>query len=451
MDTVEPIAIIGTGCRFPGDSDTPSKLWNILRSPRDLLREVPSERYNAEAFYHPDPKHHGTTDVRKSYFLDEDPTSFDTSFFNIPPGEAEAVDPQQRLLMETVYDSLCASGQTIEGLRGSSTAVYVGVMCDDWSGILAQDPDVFPQYGATGMARSIMSNRISYFFDWHGPSMTIDTACSSSLVAVHQAIQTLRSGESHVAVAAGANLILTPGTCVIWYARYDTEIEKLTLQIVGMYIAESKLSMLSPSGRSRMWDKDVDGYARGEGVAAVVLKTLSAAIRDNDHIECLIRATGVNQDGRTPGLTMPSATAQAALIRATYAKAGLDINKPEDRPQFFHAHGTGTPAGDPQEAEAISRAFYSTDACDDKLYVGSVKTVIGHTEGTAGLASLISTSLALQHRVIPPNMHFNTLNPRLEQFYHHLEVPTCAHTWPELPSGQTPRASINSFGEFLSF
>lgn len=199
-----------------------------------------------------------------------------------------------------------------------------------------------------------------------------------------------------------------------------------------------------------MWDKDVDGYARGEGIAAIVMKPLSAAIRDNDHIECIIRGTGVNQDGRTPGLTMPSATAQAALIRDTYSRAGLDIDKLKDRPQFFHAHGTGTPAGDPQEAEAISRAFYSTNACDDKLYVGSIKTVIGHTEGTAGLASLISTSLAIQHGIIPPNMHFNSLNPRVAPFYHHLEVPTSAHTWLELSPGQTRRASINSFGKFIS-
>lgn len=212
MSNLEPIAIVGSACRFPGDSDTPSKLWQLIKSPRDLLRQVPEERFDAEAFYHPDSKHHGTTNAIKSYFLDEDPALFDNGFFNIPQSEAEAVDPQQRLLMETVYDSLCASGQTIGELRGSSTAVYVGLMCDDWAGILAQDPDVLPQYGATGMARSIMSNRISYFFDWHGPSMTIDTACSSSLVAVHQAIQTLRSGESQVAIAAGANLILTPGS-----------------------------------------------------------------------------------------------------------------------------------------------------------------------------------------------------------------------------------------------
>lgn len=219
---------------------------------------------------------------------------------------------------------------------------------------------------------------------------------------------------------------------------------------LGMYVAESKLSMLSPTGRSKMWDQDVNGYARGEGIAAVVLKPLSAAIRDNDHIDCIIRSTGVNQDGRTPGLTMPSATAQADLIRSTYARAGLDINKPEDRPQFFHAHGTGTPAGDPREAEAIYRAFYS-DVKDDKLYVGSIKTVLGHTEGTAGLASLIGTALAIQNKTIPPNMHFGVLNPKIKPFYDNLEVPTKAIAWPETYQGQPRRASINSFGEHPPF
>lgn len=221
-----------------------------------------------------------------------------------------------------------------------------------------------------------------------------------------------------------------------------------------MFVAESNLSMLSPQGRSRMWDKDVNGYARGEGLASVVLKTLSAAVRDGDHIECVIRATGVNQDGRTGGITMPSAKAQAALIRSTYARAGLDINRPEDRPQFFHAHGTGTPAGDPQEAEAISTAFYSQGQgpphdAKDKLYVGSIKTIVGHTEGTAGLASLIGTSLALQHGIIPPNMHFKTLNPKLKPFYTHLQVPTKCIPWPEPRPGQPRRASINSFGKLL--
>ncbi|TWU75743.1 putative nrps-t1pks biosynthetic cluster [Metarhizium rileyi] len=420
----EPIAIVGTSCRFAGGANTPSKLWELLRCPRDVAQEVPVDRYDVNATHHQDAKHHGTTNVREAYFLEEEISAFDSGFFAIQPGEADAIDPQQRMLMETVYDSLCEAGLTIEQLRGSSTAVYVGVMCDDWAELLNRDVEVFPQYGATGVSRSIMSNRISYFFDWHGPSMTIDTACSSSLISVHLAIQALRSGESEVAIAAGANLILSP----------------------GMFIAESKLSMVSPNGRSRMWDSAADGYARGEGIAAVVLKPLSKAIRDNDHIECLIRGTGINQDGRTPGLTMPSATAQAELIAKTYARAGLDINKPEHRPQFFQAHGTGTPAGDPQEAEAIYKAFYATTTATDTLYVGSVKTVLGHTEGTAGLAGLIASSLAIQNSTIPPNMHFEELNPRIKPFYDHLHVPTTAVPWPKLMPGQARRVSINSFG-----
>jgi len=225
----EPIAIIGTACRFPGGCDAPSKLWELLRAPKDVLRRIPSNRFNIDAFYHPDPGHHGTTNVQQSYFLDDDPARFDASFFNIPPKEAEAVDPQQRMLMETVYDSLCAAGLPMEQLRGSSTAVYVGLMCDDWSAMVQKDIDTLPTYTGTGTARSIMANRISYFFDWHGPSMTIDTACSSSLIAVHQAVRTLRSGESRVAVAAGANLILSPGMPA---ATYE-------LRIWPMYVARS--------------------------------------------------------------------------------------------------------------------------------------------------------------------------------------------------------------------
>ena len=315
--TSEPIAIIGSGCRFPGGSNSPSKLWELLREPRDVLSEIPSARFSAKGFYHPDGLHHGNSNVRHAYILSEDPRHFDARFFGIKEVEANATDPQQRILLETVYEGIEAAGLPMDSLRGSDTAVFVGLMCGDYEAMLLRDLDTVPTYHATGVARSIMANRISYFFDWHGPSMTIDTACSSSLVAIHQAVQSLRSGESRVAVAAGSNLILGPEN----------------------YVTESKLKMLSPTGRSRMWDKDADGYARGEGVAAIVLKTLSAALRDCDHIECLIRETGVNQDGRTKGITMPSASAQASLIRQTYAKAGLDPRKPSDRCQFFEAHG----------------------------------------------------------------------------------------------------------------
>jgi acyl transferase domain-containing protein len=254
--------------------------------------------------------------------------------------------------------------------------------------------------------------------------MTIDTACSSSLVALHQAVNDLRNGSSKVSVVAGTNLLLDPLP----------------------YISESNLNMLSPTGRSRMWDAGADGYARGDGVAAVILKTLSQAIRDGDQIDCIIRETGANQDGRTSGITMPSGMAQAALIRDTYNRAGLNPLKPLERCQYFEAHGTGTPAGDPQEASALAAAFFDDEERDDILYVGSVKTVIGHTEGTAGLAGVLKAYNAIKNKTIPPNLLFNELSPAVEPYYKHLQILNDAIPWPELPAGVPRRASVNSFG-----
>jgi hybrid polyketide synthase/nonribosomal peptide synthetase ACE1 len=228
------------------------------------------------------------------------------------------------------------------------------------------------------------------------------------------------------------------------------ESNSLLLISAAMFISESNLGMLSSSGRCAMWDASADGYARGEGVAAVIIKTLSQALADNDPIQCIIRGTAVNQDGRTSGLTAPSGRAQAALISECYRGAGLDpVNCLSDRPQYCHAHGTGTQAGDPQEAEAIATAFFPHGSLAareaPKLMVGSVKTVIGHTEGTAGLASVISTALALQNKVIPPNLHFKTLNPSVAPFFDRLEIPTVALAWPVAP-GQVRRASVNKYG-----
>ncbi|TVY25284.1 Polyketide synthase-nonribosomal peptide synthetase [Lachnellula hyalina] len=423
----EPIAIIGTGCRFPGGANSPSKLWDLLREPRDLAKKIPLNRFNIDTFYHPDGSHFGTTNVKESYFMEEDPRRFDSQFFNIQPAEAEALDPQQRLLLETVFEAIESAGMELESLKGSNTAIYVGLMCDDYSEIMRRDLNSLPTYAVTGTSRAIMSNRVSYFFDWRGPSMTIDTACSSSMVAIHQAVQTLRDDESRTAVAAGANLIFGPEA----------------------YISESNLHMLSSSGRSRMWDAAADGYARGEAIGALVLKRLCDAIEDGDHVECIIRETGVSQDGRTQGITMPSETSQAALIRDTYLRAGLDLTKKEDRCQYFEAHGTGTAVGDPKEAEAVATAFFGHEnniPPDDMLFVGSIKTVVGHTEGTAGIAGVIKASLALQYGVIPPNLHFNQLNPAIEPFYKYLQVPTAATPWPFVPQGQPRRASVNSFG-----
>lgn len=212
--TNEPIAIVGSACRFPGGCSTPSKLWEMLEQQRDVLQRIPQDRFSTDAFYHPEPTHHGTTNAQYSYLLENHPAAFDANFFNIPPKEAECIDPQQRLLMETVYDGISSAGLPMEKMRGTNTAVYVGQMCDDWINIVQSQIDEVPPYTATGSSRSIMANRISYFFDWHGPCMNLDTACSSSLVAVHEATQTLRSGHSTVAVAAGANLLIHPGMIV---------------------------------------------------------------------------------------------------------------------------------------------------------------------------------------------------------------------------------------------
>ncbi|KAJ0117744.1 lovastatin nonaketide synthase [Diaporthe amygdali] len=427
----EPIAIVGSACHFAGDVGSTSKLWELLKEPRDVRREIPESRFSAQGFHHPDHSHHGRSNVTHSYLLNEDPKAFDAEFFGVNPIEARAMDPQQRMLLETVYEALESGGMTIENLRGSDTSVFAGVMCGDYEAMLLRDLDEIPTYFAVGTSPAVLSNRISYFFDWHGASVTTDTACSSSLVAVHSAVQTLRSGDSRMAVACGSNVILGP----------------------EMYIIESKLKMLSPDGLGRMWDKDANGYARGDGVAAVILKTLSAALEDNDHIECIIRETGLNQDGATAGLTMPSATAQKALIQATYAKAGLDIGSVADRPQYFEAHGTGTPAGDPVEAKAISTAFFKHDqlksraeTSNNPLYVGSIKTVLGHTEGTAGVAAILKASLALQNSCIPPNLLFNNINPSIVPFYRDLKILKDARPWPAVPPGQPRRASVNSFG-----
>ncbi|OQE41240.1 hypothetical protein PENCOP_c005G01989 [Penicillium coprophilum] len=422
----EAIAIVGSGCRFPGSASSPSALWKLLESPRDVGMEIPPDRFDASAFFHPDGSHHGTSNVLRSYLLEEDVRAFDAAFFNISPNEADSMDPQQRILLETVYEALEAGGHTVESLRGSDTAVYAGTMTADYNDTLTRDHNTMPNYFATGTNRAIISNRVSYFFDWHGPSMTIDTACSSSLVALHQGVRTLRASESRVAVACGTQVLLNP----------------------EMYIGESKLTMLSPNGRCRMWDADADGYARGEGVAAVVLKRLSDAIADGDHIECIVRETGANQDGFSNGLTVPNSNAQSALIRQTYKRAGLDpANNPHDRPQFFEAHGTGTQAGDPKEAAAIHECFgQHITSSEDPLYVGSIKTIIGHLEGCAGLAGVLKASSMIQAGSFAPNLLFETLNPKIEPFYKGLQVPTKLTPWPALQEGVPRRVSVNSFG-----
>ncbi|KAM3086885.1 hypothetical protein ACMFMG_001006 [Clarireedia jacksonii] len=418
----EPIAIIGTSCRFPGGASSPSKLWELLRTPHDLRQDILPSRFDCQSFQ-------TILQSKQGYFLSEDHQHFDYHFFNIPPAEAETIDPQHRLLLECVYEALESAGQSITGLQGSSTAVYTGLTGSDYANITTHDHQDIPRYAATGTHNNMISNRVSYFFDWRGPSMTIDTACSSSLVAVHLAVQALRSGEAELAIASGANLLLDP----------------------GRFIEASNLNMLSPTGRCHMWDRRADGYARGEGIAAIVMKPLRHAIRDGDYVECVIRETGVNQDGRTPGITMPSSQAQLALIEKTYRRAGLDCKNEKERCQYFEAHGTGT-VGDSKEAEAVQTAFFGSEAPSEHivksqpLYVGSLKTVIGHSEGCAGIAGLLKASLSIQNACIPPNFAFESLHPDVQPFCSQLKIPTQLTPWPELELGEPRRASVNSFG-----
>lgn len=425
-----PIAIVGSACRFPGESTTPSKLSDLLRQPRDVRREFNPEILNLQRFYDSNPDTPGSTNVKNlSYLLTEDSRVFDASFFNVSPYEAESMDPQLRVMLETVYEAFENAGYTLDQMRGSKTSVHVGVMASDYYDIQTRDPETIPLYAGTGVARSILSNRISYTFDLHGPSVTLDTACSSSLVALHQAVQGLQAGDATHAVVGGVNLIFDP----------------------MLYVMLSKLHMLSPDSQSRMWDKTVNGYARGEGAAVVVLKPLDQALRDHDHIEGILRGTGVNSDGQSPGLTMPTVDAQAALIRETYHRAGLDPVR--DRCQYFECHGTGTPAGDPVESRAIYEAMIRdrdslglTAEPTTPLYVGSIKSLIGHLEGGAGLAGVLKALLSIKHRTIFPNLLFNELNPQIAPYYDGFQIPTSPLPWPELPPGAPLRVSVNSFG-----
>ncbi|KAK7748161.1 Type I Iterative PKS [Cytospora paraplurivora] len=429
----EPIALVGSSCRFAGGATSPSKLWEILSDPSDLSKRVPSNRFSAKGFFHYDPEYHGTTNSPHGYWIEQDHRLFDASFFNITPKEAEAIDPQQRLLLEVVYEALESAGYAMRDYAGCNVGVYAGVMTADYQTLTECDELNASQYASTGNSRAIVANRLSYFFDFHGPSMTIDTACSASLVALHQAVLALRSHEIDMACVAGANLMLTP----------------------EQFLAESDLHMLSPSGHCQMWDIKADGYARGEGIAAVFIKTLSRALADGDYIQAIIRETGVNSDGRTKGITVPNPEAQRSLIQSTYIKSNLDPFTPEHRPQFFEAHGTGTPVGDPREARAIAEAFFGPISAaypaqkgplPSKLLVGSAKTVIGHTEGAAGLAGVLKVVQSMKNQTIPPNMHLNTLSPDVRPFYADLKIPTEQTSWPLPGSGHPYRASVNSFG-----
>ncbi|KAL4784866.1 hypothetical protein BJX76DRAFT_367271 [Aspergillus varians] len=415
-DSDNPPCVVGMACRVPGAS-SPSQLWENIMNKVDVQSKMPADRFNVDAFYHPDGTHKGTTNARYGYFLDQDLGLFDAGFFNISGKEAESMDPQQRLLLEVVYEALEDAGITLDEIQGSKTSVYCGSFTNDYSAMAVKDLEYYPKYLVTGVGNSILSNRISYFYNLQGPSVTIDTACSSSLVCFHMGAQSLRNGEAEISIVVGSAL------------HYDANV----------YITMTDLGMLSTDGRCRHGDAAGSGYVRGEGITAMVLKRQSRAQTDGDSIRAIVRGTGVNHDGRKQGITLPSPKAQAALIRSTYENAGL---RPVDT-GFVECHGTGTKAGDPRELKAIHEAF--SQGREGVLHVGSVKTNIGHLEGASGVAGLIKATMALEKRFIPPNMHFSTPNPEIDFEGWGLQIPTAAKEW-KVQNGIPRRASINSFG-----
>ncbi len=415
----EPIAIIGMGCRFPGGVNDPETYWQLLKDGREGIVEVPSDRWNVNAYYDPDPNAPGKMYTRYGGFM-EGVDGFDPQFFRISPREAVGIDPQQRLLLEVCWEALEHAGQVPEQLRGSPTGVFVGTCFDDYAelSVFSGDPTRIDAYTSLGNFRSVAAGRIAYIFGLQGPTLQLDTACASSLVAVHLACQSLRSRESNLALAGGVNLMISPGTT----------------------IGFSKLKALAPDGKCKTFDASADGYSRGEGCGIVVLKRLSDALADGDNILAVIRGTAVNHDGPSSGLTVPNQQAQEELIRQALRNGKvnpLEIN-------YIEAHGTGTVLGDPIEVEALASVLCEGRDPEQPLTIGSVKTNIGHLEAAAGVAGLIKVVLSLQNQAIPPHLHFHKPNPHIQWQEIPVRVPTQLTPW---PTGEKPRlAGVSSFG-----
>jgi amino acid adenylation domain-containing protein len=407
------IAVVGIGCLLPGGIESPDALWEFLRRGGDAVIDVPPDRWNMDAVYDPAPGTPGKTVSRRAGLL-HDVVSFDAGFFGISPREAAGMDPQQRFLLEVTWRALEDAGIPAEKLAGSNTGVYVGISRSDYDGI-ARQVDV---HTVSGGALSIAANRLSHRFDLRGPSLAIDTACSSSLVALDAACTALRIGECEIALAGGANALLTAD---------------LTIML-------SRAAMLSPDGRCAAFDARANGYVRGEGASMVILKPLARALRDGDRIHAVIRGTAVNQDGRTNTITVPSRDAQVAMLRQACARA--DVHPSEI--DYVEAHGTGTAVGDPIEADAIGSVFGEGRMAQNACVIGSIKTNIGHLESAAGIAGLIKAVLCVREGAIPAHLHFHEPNPQIDFAALHIRVPRELMAWPS--TGRPRMAAINSFG-----
>lgn len=419
MAQSKSIAITGIGCRFPGGADGPGAFWRLLCDRVDAIREVPEDRWNVSSYYDPAPGLKGKSIARWGGFVDGI-ERFDPGFFGISPREAAFVDPQQRMLLRAAWEALEDGGEAPDALRGSAVGVFVGISTNDYASLQSTPSDnrEIDIWTATGGVASIAANRISYCLDLRGPSVAVDTACSSSLVAVHLACRSLSSGECAMALAGGVNALIFPMP----------------------FISFSRSGMLSPDGRCKAFDARANGFVRAEGVGVIVLKPLADALEAGDPIYAVIRGTAVNQDGRTNGITVPSPAAQVELVRAACRDAGV---KPR-QVQYVESHGTGTSVGDPIEAEALGAALGVGREPGEPCMIGSVKTNIGHLEAGAGIAGLIKVALSLHHGRIPPNLHFETPNPRIDFEGLRLRVVREAAAYRD--GGGPAVAGVNSFG-----
>ncbi|KAF9873136.1 polyketide synthase [Colletotrichum karsti] len=414
---VEPIAVIGMSCKFSGDATTPQKLWQLVLEGRDGWSTIPKSRFNSDAFYNKDHAKTGMSNVVGGHFIQDDISKFDASFFNFTAEIANAMDPQIRLLLESVFETSENAGVSLQRLAGSDTSVFMGSFSRDYHDSLMRDPDTLPRTALTGNGVAMMSNRISHFFDLRGPSLTTDTGCSASLAALHLAVQSIRNGESRMSIVGASNLLLNPDP----------------------FIVMSSLGVLGADGRCFAWDSRANGYGRGEGIATLLLKPLREAVADGDPVHAVIRETAINQDGKTPTITSPSAEAQEELIRACYRRAGLDPSKTA----YVEAHMTGTPTGDPIEATAISRVFSKSRSSHDPVLVGSIKTNLGHLEASSGIAGVIKAIMMVKHGVIPPSLNYEKANPKIDMEALRVRVPLVTQEWPQ---GMPRRISVNNYG-----
>ncbi|KAJ8132109.1 hypothetical protein O1611_g1520 [Lasiodiplodia mahajangana] len=414
---LEPLAITGFSFKLPSSAVDEAGLWEILAGGINVMSEWPSTRANVDAHYDGGSKKSNTLHGRGAHFTDEDPSAFDAPFFSITAREAASMDPQQRRALEVAYHTFENAGIPLDHLRGSLTAVFSGAMGSDWSCMGSRDPDASPRMYLTGSAMSLIPNKISWFFDLRGPSIYVDTACSAGMSALDLACQTIHSGNATAALVVGTSALLSP---------------EISLHLANM-------NFLSPDSCSFSFDARGNGYARGEGVAALLIKPLRQAVLDGDVIRAVVRATASNQDGRTPGLTQPSSEAQEALMRSAYAKAGLELHET----RYVEAHGTGTATGDPIEANTIGRVFGEYRSPSEPLYLGSLKANVGHLEGSSGPAGVIKAVMMLERGIIPPQALFKTLNPAINATANNIKIPTAITPWPH--SGLR-RISVNSFG-----